>query len=40
LQDEWSKITMQEVCARISDMPRRCKLLVKTGGLPIKSAQW
>jgi hypothetical protein len=40
LQDEWSKITMQEVRARISDMPRRCKLLVKTGGLPIKSVQW
>ena len=40
LQDEWSKITMQEIRARISDMPRRCKLLVETGGKAIKSAQW
>jgi hypothetical protein len=40
LQDEWSKITMEEVRARISDMPRRCKLLVETSGGPIKSAQW
>jgi transposase len=40
LQEEWSKITMQEVRARIQDMPRRCKLLVETGGAPIKSAQW
>jgi hypothetical protein len=40
LQDEWSKITMEEVRARIADMPRRCKLLVETGGGPIKSALW
>jgi hypothetical protein len=40
LQEEWSKITMQEVCTRISDMPRRCRLLVETGGKTIKSAQW
>ena len=40
LQDEWSKITIKEIRARISDMPRRCKLLVKTGGGPIKTAMW
>jgi hypothetical protein len=40
IQDEWDKITMQEIRDRISDMPRRCKLLAKTGGAPIKSAQW
>jgi len=40
LQDEWSKITMSEIRARISDMPRRCKLLVETGGGPIKTAMW
>jgi hypothetical protein len=40
LQEEWSKITMQEVRARIQDMPRRCRLLVETGGAAIKSAQW
>jgi hypothetical protein len=40
LQDEWSKTTMQEVRARITNMPRRCKLLVETGGAPIKTALW
>ena len=40
IQQEWSNITMQEVRARISDMPGRCKLLVETGGKAIKSAQW
>lgn len=40
LQEEWSRITMEEVRTRIADMPRRCQLLVKTGGKPIKSAQW
>ena len=40
VQDEWNKVTMQEVRARIADMPRRCRLLVKTGGKAIKSAEW
>jgi hypothetical protein len=40
LQDEWSKITMQEVRKRISDMPNRCKSLVESGGKPIKTALW
>ena len=40
LQDEWSKITMQEVRARIAEMPRRCQLFVETGGKPIKSELW
>jgi hypothetical protein len=40
LQEEWSKITIEEVRARIKDMPERCELLVKTSGLPIKSALW
>ena len=40
LQDEWSKITMEEVRARILDMPRRCQDLVQTGGKAIKSAMW
>jgi hypothetical protein len=29
---------MQEVCARIQDMPRQCKLLVETGRTAIKTA--
>jgi hypothetical protein len=40
LQDEWSKIAMQEVHTRITTMPERCKLLVETGGKPIKTALW
>jgi hypothetical protein len=40
LQDEWSRITMEEVRARITDMPRRCQELVKTGGKVIKTAMW
>jgi transposase len=39
LQEEWSKVTMEEIRERIADMPRRCRLLVETGGAPIKSAQ-
>lgn len=40
IQDEWSKITMQEVRARIAEMPGRCKRLVDTGGNPIRSDLW
>jgi hypothetical protein len=40
LQDEWSKITMEEVRARIAEMPQRCQDLIKSGGGPIKSSLW
>lgn len=40
IQEEWDKITMDEVRARISEMPDRCKRLVKSGGGPIGSALW
>jgi len=40
LQDEWSKIIMQEIRARISEMPQRCQDLIKSGGGPIKSELW
>lgn len=40
LQDEWSKITMKEVRARIAEMPWRCKQVAKSGGKPIKSNLW
>lgn len=40
VRDEWGKITMKEVRARIAEMPERCKRLVKTGGAPIKSSLW
>ncbi len=40
LQDEWSKITIEEVRARISEMPQRCQDLIKSGGKAIKSELW
>jgi hypothetical protein len=40
IQDEWDKITIEEVRKRIADMPRRCKLLVETNGHPIKGLLW
>jgi hypothetical protein len=39
-QDEWDKITIEEIRACIIEMPDRCKRLVKTGGAPIKSDLW
>lgn len=38
--EEWDNITLEEIRARISEMPSRCEQLVKTGGKPIKSDLW
>ena len=40
LQEKWSKITIQEVRDRISDMPRRCTELERSGGKPIRGNKW
>jgi hypothetical protein len=40
LQEEWSKVTMTEVQKRISQMPARCKRLIRNSGRPIKEALW
>lgn len=40
IQDEWSKITMSEIRARIAEMPDRCKSVVEARGAPIKSDLW
>jgi hypothetical protein len=40
LQEEWSKVTMEEVRARIMEMPERCEKLIKSGGGPVKSKLW
>jgi hypothetical protein len=40
IQDEWSKITMEEVRARIMEMPARCKKVIASGGKPIRSDLW
>ena len=38
--EEWEKISMDEIRARIKEMPRRCNQLVQTGGKAIKSELW
>jgi hypothetical protein len=40
VQEEWSKVTMSEIQARINEMPGRCIKLEKSGGGPIKSPLW
>ncbi|KAH6721846.1 hypothetical protein BKA61DRAFT_700793 [Leptodontidium sp. MPI-SDFR-AT-0119] len=40
IQEEWDKVTMQEIRARISNMPGRCERLTKNGGKAIKTALW
>jgi transposase len=40
IQAEWDKITLEDIREHIRDMPRRCDLLVKTGGKAIKSRLW
>lgn len=40
LQEEWDKITIQEIRARIAEMPQRCRDLVAHGGKPLKSELW
>jgi hypothetical protein len=40
LQEEWDKITMDEIRFRIADMPRRCAELVKCGKKPIRGNKW
>ena len=39
-QEEWQAITMNQVRARIAEMPKRCRMLVETGGKVIKSSLW
>ena len=33
-------ITMDQVRARIAEMPHRCKMLVKTGGQTVRTEKW
>jgi transposase len=40
LQDEWSKITMQEVRAHMIEMPSRCRTLANSDGKAIRSSLW
>ena len=38
--EEWDKITIFEIRARIAEMPARCQLVVQSNGWPCKSALW
>ena len=38
--EEWDKITLDEIRARIAEIPMRCKMLVANGGERIKSKLW
>ena len=40
LQEEWDRITMEEIRHRIADMPRRCAELVRSKGGPIRGNKW
>ena len=40
LQEEWDKITMEEIRFRIADMSRRCAELVRSSGKPIRGNKW
>lgn len=40
LQEEWDKITIEEIRFRIADMSRRCAELVRSSGKPIRGNKW
>lgn len=40
LQEEYAKVTIQEIRARIAEMPARCQSIVDSGGKLYKSKLW
>lgn len=40
IQEEWDKITLEEIRHRIADMPRRCAELMRSNGGPIRGNKW
>jgi hypothetical protein len=40
LQEEWDKITLDQIRERIADMPRRCAELIRMGGKPIRGPKF
>ena len=40
IQEEWARISMDEVRARIAEMPARCQRLTMNSGGAIKSSLW
>jgi hypothetical protein len=39
LQDEWNKIIIEEIREHISEMPKRCAKVKRSGGKSIKIAK-
>lgn len=40
LQEEWDKITMQEIRNRIANLPKRYILVAKSSGKPVRGNKW
>jgi transposase len=40
LQEDWERISIEDIRRRIADMPRRCAQLAVSNGAPIKTALW
>lgn len=40
IQEEWSKITLNEIRERISAMPSRCARIIASNGGPIRGKKW
>ena len=40
IQRLWDEMNQDQVRSRIREMPDRCRRLVESGGLPIKSELW
>jgi transposase len=40
MEEEWKKITIEEVRSRVEEMPWRCQELLRNGGQPIKTKHW
>lgn len=40
IEEEWDRITLDEIRAHIRCMPGRCERVAKSGGKPIKDAMW
>ena len=39
-EEAWDLITIDEIRNRISEMPWRCKQLIRTGGARVKGSVW
>lgn len=40
IQEEWDKITIEQIRDRIASMPKRCAIVAKSGGKPIRGNKW